>query len=70
VVFDPKQQGAQAQVKQLAAKIPVAIAASRNVATFARDARTLIDDSYKIASVTPVDQFRHRPRRIGRMPKR
>ncbi len=40
VVFDPPRQGAQAQVRQLAAsKIPVVIAVSCNVATFARDAR-------------------------------
>ena len=62
VVFDPPRQGAQAQVKQLAAsKIPVVIAVSCNVATFARDARALIDGGYKIENVTPVDQFRHTP---------
>jgi 23S rRNA (uracil1939-C5)-methyltransferase len=62
VVFDPPRQGAQAQVKQLAAsKIPVVIAVSCNVATFARDARVLIDGGYKIEGVTPVDQFRHTP---------
>jgi 23S rRNA (uracil1939-C5)-methyltransferase len=62
VVFDPPRQGAQAQVKQLAAsKIPVVIAVSCNVATFARDARTLIDGGYQIEGVTPVDQFRHTP---------
>jgi 23S rRNA (uracil1939-C5)-methyltransferase len=62
VVFDPPRQGAQAQVKQLAAsKIPVVIAVSCNAATFARDARTLIDGGYKIEGVTPVDQFRHTP---------
>ncbi len=62
VVFDPPRQGAQAQVKQLAAgKIPVVIAVSCNVATFARDARALIDGGYKIGTVTPVDQFRHTP---------
>jgi 23S rRNA (uracil1939-C5)-methyltransferase len=62
VVFDPPRQGAQAQVKQLAAsKIPVVIAVSCNVATFARDARVLIDSGYKIEGVTPVDQFRHTP---------
>jgi 23S rRNA (uracil1939-C5)-methyltransferase len=71
VVFNPKRQGAQAQVKQLVAgKIPVVIAVSCNVATSARDARTLIDGDYKIASVTAVDQFRHTPRRIGRTLKR
>ena len=62
VVFDPPRQGAQAQVKQLVAgKIPVVIAVSCNVATFARDARTLIDGGYKIENVTPIDQFRHTP---------
>ena len=62
VVFDPPRQGAQAQAKQLAAsKIPVVIAVSCNVATFARDTRTLIDGGYKIENVTPVDQFRHTP---------
>jgi 23S rRNA (uracil1939-C5)-methyltransferase len=62
IVFDPPRQGAQAQVKQLAAsKIPVVIAVSCNVATFARDARVLIDGGYRIEGVTPVDQFRHTP---------
>jgi 23S rRNA (uracil1939-C5)-methyltransferase len=62
VVFDPPRQGAQAQVLQLAAsKIPVVIAVSCNVATFARDARILVDGGYKLETVTPVDQFRHTP---------
>jgi 23S rRNA (uracil1939-C5)-methyltransferase len=62
VVFDPPRQGAQAQVQQLAAsKIAVVVAVSCNVATFARDARILIDGGYKIEGVTPVDQFRHTP---------
>jgi 23S rRNA (uracil1939-C5)-methyltransferase len=62
VVFDPPRQGAQAQVQQIAAsKIPVVIAVSCNVATFARDARILIDGGYSIEGVTPVDQFRHTP---------
>jgi 23S rRNA (uracil1939-C5)-methyltransferase len=62
VVFDPPRQGAQAQVLQLAAsKIPVVVAVSCNVATFARDARILLDGGYRIESVTPVDQFRHTP---------
>ena len=37
------------------------IAVSCNAATFARDARMLIDGGYKIEGVTPVDQFRHTP---------
>jgi 23S rRNA (uracil1939-C5)-methyltransferase len=62
VVFDPPRQGAQAQVERLAAsKIPVVVAVSCNVQTFARDAKILIDGGYKIDGVTPVDQFRHTP---------
>jgi 23S rRNA (uracil1939-C5)-methyltransferase len=62
VVFDPPRQGAQAQAERLAtSKVPVVIAVSCNVATFARDARILIDRGYKIEGVTPVDQFRHTP---------
>jgi 23S rRNA (uracil1939-C5)-methyltransferase len=62
VVFDPPRQGAQAQSLQLAAsKIGVVIAVSCNVATFARDARILVDGGYRLEGVTPVDQFRHTP---------
>ena len=62
IVFDPPRQGAQAQVQQLAAaKVPVVIAVSCNVATFARDARILTDGGYRLEGVTPVDQFRHTP---------
>jgi 23S rRNA (uracil1939-C5)-methyltransferase len=62
VVFDPPRQGAQAQVTQLAAsRIPVVVAISCNVTTFARDVKILIDGGYKIEGVTPVDQFRHTP---------
>lgn len=62
VVFDPPRQGAQAQVERLAgSKIPVIVAVSCNVQTFARDAKILIDGGYKIDGVTPVDQFRHTP---------
>lgn len=62
VVFDPPRQGAQAQALKLAAsKVPVVVAVSCNVATFARDARLLIDGGYRIEAVVPVDQFRHTP---------
>ena len=62
VAFDPPRQGAQAQAERLAAsQVPVVIAVSCNIATFARDARILIDGGYKIEGVTPVDQFRHTP---------
>jgi 23S rRNA (uracil1939-C5)-methyltransferase len=62
VVFDPPRQGAQAQSQQLAAsRIARVIAVSCNVATFARDARILIDGGFRLDTVTPVDQFRHTP---------
>lgn len=62
VVFDPPRQGAQAVATQLAtSKVPVVVAVSCNVATFARDAKILIDGGYRIESVAPVDQFRHTP---------
>jgi 23S rRNA (uracil1939-C5)-methyltransferase len=62
VVFDPPRQGALAQVQQLArSRTPLVIAVSCNVATFARDAKSLIADGYKIGRVTPIDQFRHSP---------
>lgn len=62
VVFDPPRQGAQAQAKQLAAsKVPVVVAVSCNVATFARDVRMLIDGGYKLDTVVPVDQFKYTP---------
>ncbi len=62
VVFDPPRQGAQAQAERLAAsKVPVIIAVSCNAATFARDARLLVDGGYKLETVVPVDQFRHTP---------
>ncbi len=62
VVFDPPRQGAPAQVTQLAAsRIATVVAVSCNVATFARDAKILIDGGYAIDGVTPVDQFRHTP---------
>jgi 23S rRNA (uracil1939-C5)-methyltransferase len=37
------------------------VAVSCNIATFARDAKIMIDGGYKIEGVTPVDQFRHTP---------
>ncbi len=62
VIFDPPRQGAEAQARQLAAsRVPVVVAVSCNLASFARDARILIDGGYRIQSVTPVDQFRHTP---------
>jgi 23S rRNA (uracil1939-C5)-methyltransferase len=60
VVFDPPRQGAQAQARELASSaVPLVVAVSCNPATFARDARILADGGYRLAAVTPVDQFRY-----------
>ena len=60
VVFDPPRQGAEAQARELAAsKVPLVVAVSCNAATFARDARILVDGGYRLTDVTPVDQFRY-----------
>ena len=60
VVFDPPRQGAEAQARELASSaVPIVVAVSCNPATFARDARILVDGGYKLTSATPVDQFRH-----------
>jgi 23S rRNA (uracil1939-C5)-methyltransferase len=60
VVFDPPRQGADAQARALAAsKTPLIVAVSCNPATFARDAGILVNGGYRLAAVTPVDQFRY-----------
>jgi 23S rRNA (uracil1939-C5)-methyltransferase len=60
VVFDPPRQGAEAQAHEIArSKVPRVVAVSCNATTFARDARILADGGYRIARVTPVDQFRY-----------
>ncbi|MSP84037.1 MAG: class I SAM-dependent RNA methyltransferase [Alphaproteobacteria bacterium] len=58
VVFDPPRAGAARQVAEIArSKVPVVVAVSCNPATFARDARTLVDGGYRLGRITPVDQF-------------
>jgi 23S rRNA (uracil1939-C5)-methyltransferase len=58
VVFDPPRQGAEAQARMLAeCAVPTVVAVSCNPATFARDARILVDGGYRLTRVTPVDQF-------------
>jgi 23S rRNA (uracil1939-C5)-methyltransferase len=60
VVFDPSRQGAETQARELAKSgVPVVVAVSCDAATFARDARILVDGGYKLVSVTPADQFRY-----------
>lgn len=58
IVFDPPRAGAQEQSRNLASgKTPVLIGVSCNPATFARDARTIIDGGYRLESVRIIDQF-------------
>jgi 23S rRNA (uracil1939-C5)-methyltransferase len=60
VVFDPPRQGAEMQARALAAAaVPKVIAVSCSPATFARDARILVDGGYRLVQVIPVDQFRY-----------
>lgn len=58
VVFDPPRAGAKSQAEQIAkSAIPKAVAVSCNPATFARDARLLIDGGFRLTDLTIVDQF-------------
>jgi 23S rRNA (uracil1939-C5)-methyltransferase len=58
VVFDPPRAGARAQCERLAAStVARVIAVSCNPASFARDARILLDGGFGLDWVRPVDQF-------------
>jgi 23S rRNA (uracil1939-C5)-methyltransferase len=58
VVFDPPRIGARAVAEALAASRVMRVAAvSCNPATFARDARILIDGGYRLTRIQPIDQF-------------
>jgi 23S rRNA (uracil1939-C5)-methyltransferase len=60
VIFDPPRQGAQAQAQELArSEVPTVIAVSCDRGSFARDARILVQGGYRLARVTPIDQFRY-----------
>ena len=58
-VLDPPRAGAREQIAALAtSRVPHIAYVSCNPATFARDARTLIDGGYTLKHITPVGQFR------------
>lgn len=58
VVFDPPRAGARPQCEQIAqSSISLAVGVSCNPATFARDARILIDGGFRLTDLTIVDQF-------------
>lgn len=59
VVLDPPRAGARLQTQQIAAsKVACVASVSCDPATFARDARILIDAGFALGPVTPIDQFR------------
>jgi 23S rRNA (uracil1939-C5)-methyltransferase len=59
VVLDPPRAGAKEQIGELAQSTVARIAyVSCNSATFARDAKTLIDGGFRLEQITPVGQFR------------
>jgi len=58
VVVDPPRAGAKSQAEQLARSTVSKVAAvSCDPATFARDARILVDGGYCLLEATPIDQF-------------
>lgn len=59
VVLDPPRAGAEQQATALAASAVARVAyVSCNPATFARDAKLLVDGGYRLDGVMPVGQFR------------
>jgi len=59
VILDPPRAGAEEQVRALAGSTVGRIAyVSCNPATFARDAKTLVDGGYRLNWVKPIGQFR------------
>jgi 23S rRNA (uracil1939-C5)-methyltransferase len=62
VLFDPPRAGAMAQARELSLSVvPIVVAISCHVESFARDARVLVDGGYLLETVTPLDQFRFSP---------
>lgn len=58
VLMDPPRTGAKEQAAQLAQSVvPVIASVSCNPATFARDARLLVEGGYRLDWVQAVDQF-------------
>lgn len=58
VVFDPPYAGAREQCRALAtSSVARIVAVSCNPATFARDARILVDGGYRLEEVRPFDAF-------------
>jgi 23S rRNA (uracil1939-C5)-methyltransferase len=59
IVLDPPRAGAKEQVAEIAkSTVPRLSYVSCNPATFARDAKMLIEGGYRLDRITPVGQFR------------
>ena len=59
MILDPPRAGAEEQAMALASSPVSRIAyVSCNPATFARDAKTLVDGGYSLDWIRPVGQFR------------
>lgn len=57
-IIDPPRAGAAAQIRELArSSIHRIVMISCNPATFARDARVLVDVGFELSDLQPVDQF-------------
>ncbi len=59
VVLDPPRAGAREQVRQIATSaVPRVVYISCNPASWAKDARVLVDAGFRLAELRPVGQFR------------
>jgi 23S rRNA (uracil1939-C5)-methyltransferase len=57
-LFDPPRAGALEQAREIAnSSLSRAVGVSCNPATFARDARVLVDGGFRLTRILPVDQF-------------
>ena len=57
-VIDPPRAGAQAQTRELAGSSLKRVAmVSCNAQTFASDLKMMIDGGWRVARITPIDQF-------------
>lgn len=62
VLLDPPRGGAARQVKEIVrARTPLVLMVSCNPASFARDARVLIEGGYAMGPLHPIDQFLFTP---------
>jgi 23S rRNA (uracil1939-C5)-methyltransferase len=58
VILDPPRAGAREQVQQLAQSVvPTVCYISCNPASFARDAKSLVEAGYRLSEIWPVGQF-------------